>query len=229
MKLLISSLLALFLMACGNDSPTSANHLKVRVRSGSMIDSRDGQTYKTVTIGSQTWLAQNMNYETKNSYCYDDNPTNCSKYGRLYTWAAAMDSAGLWNSHGKGCGNEKMCLPIYPVRGVCPEGWHLPSKDEWNTLFKAVGDTSIAGANLKSRMGWKDDGYGTDPFSFSALPAGMLYVKGFVEKALFAYFWSSMEIDDGRAYNVVLYFDFDNAYLSVNFKNYGFSVRCLKD
>ncbi len=229
MKLLISSLLALFLMACGSDSPTSANHLRSRVRSGSMIDSRDGQTYKTVTIGSQTWLAQNLNYETKNSYCYDDDPSNCSKYGRLYTWAAAMDSAGLWNSHGKGCGNEKMCLPIYPVRGVCPEGWHLPSKDEWNALFKAVGDTSTTGAKLKSRMGWKDDGFGSDPFLFSALPAGIWYVKGFFRKGLNAYFWSSTEADESRAYNVTLFFNIDKALLSADFKDYGFSVRCLKD
>jgi hypothetical protein len=134
-----------FLVACGDDDswspsdadntrssssvipgsdPESSNSEKVKSSSSSvvdpstvvmgvMVDSRDGQTYKTVTIGTQIWMAENLNYETTNSYCYDDDPSNCSKYGRLYTWAAATKA--------------------------CPIGWHLPSDDEWNTLFTAVG------------------------------------------------------------------------------------------
>ena len=102
------------------------------VTKGSITDTRDGHSYKTVTIGSQTWMAQNLNYETVNSYCYSDNASNCTKYGRLYTWAAAMDSVGSWSANGKGCGYGKTCSPTYPVRGVCPEGWHLPTQTEWN-------------------------------------------------------------------------------------------------
>ena len=95
-----------------------------------MTDERDGQTYKTVTIGTQTWMAENLNLETDYSYCYNDSAEYCGKYGRLYTWAAAMDSVGTWSTNGKGCGYGNVCSATYPVRGVCPEGWHLPSHED---------------------------------------------------------------------------------------------------
>ncbi|MBR2089447.1 MAG: hypothetical protein IJ905_03560 [Fibrobacter sp.] len=116
-------------------TPTDGNYF---------VDTRDGQTYRTVTIGSQTWMAQNLNYEVKGSYCYNKDETNCAKYGRLYA--------------------------IYSK--VCPVGWHLPTIDEWNTLFKFVGGPSVAGKKLKSTIGWNDSGNGTDDYRFSALPAG---------------------------------------------------------
>ena len=126
--------------SCGTDS-NSPNVVK-----GTFTDSRDGQTYKTVTIGTQTWMAQNLNYaytdvpykqgnytSDSTSWCYKDDANNCSKYGRLYTWVAAMDSVGTWSTNGKGCGYNKTCSPTYPVRGICPEGWHLPT-EEWQCL-----------------------------------------------------------------------------------------------
>ena len=200
------------------------------VTTGSMTDSRDGHTYKTVTFGSQTWMAENLNYETANSYCYNDNASNCSKYGRLYTWAAAMDSAGTWSTNGKGCGYNKTCSPTYPVRGVCPQGWHLPTQTEWNTLFNAVGGSSVAGAKLKSTSGWYNSGNGTDAFSFSALPAGYRISNGNYDNEGFsAYFWSSTESNSIIAYGMRLYYDYDRAALNGNLKYYGLSVRCLKD
>ena len=124
-----------------------------------MTDSRDGQTYKTVKIGNQVWMAENLNYaytgvlynnsgytSDSTSWCFSNDPANCIKYGRLYTWAAAMDSVGTWSTNGKDCGYGVQCTPIYPVRGICPEGWHLPDKAEWNTLFTAVGGASTAGS-----------------------------------------------------------------------------------
>ena len=104
-----------------------------------MTDERDGQTYKTVTIGTQTWMAENLNYESVDSYCYNDSAKYCAKYGRLYTWAAAMDSVGEWSTNGRGCGYYGDCSPTYPVRGVCPKGWHLLTKAELEMLLETVG------------------------------------------------------------------------------------------
>ena len=98
-------------------------------------DARDGQIYKSVKIGNQVWMAENLNYDynegTAKSYCYNDEQESCAKYGRLYTWAAAMDSAGVFGDGGKGCGFLVTCSAKEPVRGVCPESWHLPSDTEW--------------------------------------------------------------------------------------------------
>ena len=152
----------LLLVACGDDdsdfatrpsdgssssvTPQSSDS-ETSVSTGTMTDSRDGQTYKTVTIGSQTWMAENLNYETSNSYCYNDSASYCIKYGRFYIWEAATTA--------------------------CPEGWHLPTKAEFKTLFTAVGGELIAGQKLKSTSGWNDyrgeSGNGTDAFAFSAL------------------------------------------------------------
>ena len=113
-------------------------------------DSRDGKTYKKVVIGSQTWMAENLNFAAEGSKCYEDKPENCEKYGRLYDWETAKKS--------------------------CPNGWHLPSCQEYNALFDAVGGNEVAGKKLKAKNGWNDkdgkSGNGTDEFGFSALPGG---------------------------------------------------------
>ncbi len=212
------------------------------VVAGTMTDERDGKTYKTVTIGTQIWMAENLNYaytgvpynysgntSDSTSWCYGDNPANRTKYGRLYTWAAAMDSVGTWSTNSKGCGYGTRCSPTYPVRGVCPEGWHLPDTTEWHTLFTAVGK-STAGTMLKSTSGWNGSGNGTDAYAFSALPAGRRYSSGdFSREGSSADFWSSTEYDSGDAYYVYLDYDLVNAYLGNYYKGTGFSVRCLKD
>lgn len=202
---------------------------------GTVLDDRDGQIYKTVKIGDQWWMAENLNYETDNSFCFKDSAEYCEKYGRLYTWAAAMDSAGTWSTNGKGCGFSdfyKTCSPTYPVRGVCPEGWHLPTQTEWNTLFTAVGGQSTAGQKLKAASGWNAFSSITneDTFGFSALPAGYRDDCGdYYDVGYGAYFWSSTEGNSSRAYLVNLYYGNDYADLYYNGKNYGRSVRCVKD
>ena len=213
-----------------SSSVTGRTSCDVNTDKNCFMDSRDGKTYKTVTIGTQTWMAENLNYETENSYCYNDNASNCSKYGRLYTWVAAMDGVGTWSTNGKGCDYSKTCSPTYPVRGVCPEGWHLPMKKEWNTLFAAVGGSSTAWKMLKSTSGWNSSGNGTDAYSFSALPAGYRNVAGgYNDEGNVADFWSSTEDDGYDAYYMGMYYNGDDAYLDLSYKYFGFSVRCLKD
>ena len=165
------------------------------------------------------------------SWCYGDDPANCAKYGRLYTWAAAMDSVGEWSTNGKGCGYGKECSAS-PVRGVCPKGWHLPSQSEWEALFTAVGDSSTAGSKLKSATGWKAYSGITneDPFGFSALPAGYRYSDGsYSREGSHADFWSSAERSSDFACSMSLYYHRGSAYLFNYGKYNGYSVRCLKD
>ena len=249
LSFVVAAVSVLLLVACGDDdsdfatrpsegssssvTPLSSSSPKVvepaEVTTGTMTDSRDGRTYKTVTIGTQTWMAENINYETDSSFCYGDTLADCTKYGRLYTWAAAMDSVGIWSTNGKGCGYGTTCSPTYPVRGVCPEGWHLPTTAEFKTLFTAVDGQSTAGKVLKSTSGWNSSGNGTDAFAFSALPAGYRNDYGdYFYEGDNAYFWSSTEDNSKFACNMYLYYDDGNAYM-YNYKYYGFSVRCLKD
>jgi len=219
---------------------------------GTMTDERDGKTYKTVKIGTQTWMAENLNYAYTGasydyhdyisdsiSWCYHDSVEYCNKYGRLYTWAAAMDSAGSWTTNGKGCGYNKTCSPTYLVRGICPEGWHLPDMYEWDLLIKALGDTAageypfeVAGKKLKSTSGWYDNGNGLDTYSFTALPAGFrddTRANNYYGENRGADFWTSTEGGYYDAFYMSLSF-FDKTLDRIqNFKNFGFSVRCLKD
>ena len=175
---------------------------------GTMTDSRDGKKYKTVKIGSQIWMAENLNYRTRDSYCYEDKISNCDKYGRLYTWDAAITA--------------------------CPSGWHLPTHAEWETLVTAVGGESGAGTKLKSTSGWLKDGNGSDSFGFSALPAGErhLYPAGSGPEAYtpvghIACFWSST--DKGRYYTE-LFAERDDVWINnPDDRGRGKSVRCLKN
>ena len=215
---------------------------------GTFTDERDGQTYKTVKIGTQTWMAENLNYaytgvpynvtpnssisytSDSTSWCYRDSVEYCTKYGRLYTWAAAMDSVGTLSTNGKGCDWEAECTPTYPVRGVCPDGWHLPDSTEWETLFAALGKQSPTGKRLKSASGWYSSGNGTDAYAFSALPAGYRYDwGGFGYEGREAFFWSSTEDGSYYAYHIYLRYDNGSANLNDGKKNHGKSVRCVKD
>ena len=189
-------------------------------KKGTMTDARDGESYQTVRIGKQIWMAENLKVKTEGSWCYEDKETNCQKYGRLYNWDAA--------------------------KVACPVGWHLPSKEEFEILLKFVGGVQEnawkwenAGKMLKSTNGWNEyggkDGNGTDAFGFSALPAGYrtggyrIGNEGYDGEGDYAYFWSSTEDFSGYAYCMFLDFYIVDANLHNNIKNYGFSVRCVKD
>lgn len=200
-----------------------------------ICDVRDNQVYKIVTIGEQTWMAENLNFNynvgTAKSYCLGTKADTCAKYGRFYTWAAAMDSAGTFSANGKNCGYAVACSASETVRGVCPEGFHLPTKAEFETLIEAVGGKSAAGKALKAASGW-DNGNGSDTYGFAALPAGYRYNLGyFVNINSSAYFWSST--DEGTphyyAYRLSMSRYNERTDLSYDYKNYAYSVRCLKD
>jgi uncharacterized protein (TIGR02145 family) len=125
------------------------------------------------------------------------------------------------------------------VRGVCPEGWHLPDTTEWRTLLTAVGGYLSAGTKLKTASGWLSDDLGTDNFGFSALGVGSGSARiDYGYEGSLAYFHSSVECDDdieqnrayknGFAYEVILT-RFETALLEKEVEFEGFSVRCVKD
>ena len=192
-------------------------------------------------------MAENLNYrylgrttgEDSSSFCYKNESAKCEKYGRLYLWSAAMDSAGIIKGNtANGCGNGSSCLPSGITRGICPEGWHLPTEDEWNALIETVDGSikesyynNVSGQKLKTLSDWKaDDGVtNEDAFGFSALPAGFGNDLGhFYHDGGYADFWSASE-NDSCAYYVELGYRSESAYLYCNRKYYRFSVRCVKD
>jgi uncharacterized protein (TIGR02145 family) len=206
-------------------SSSSSDFSNLNIIYGNLIDSRDGQAYKTVKIGNQEWMAENLNYMVDSSFCYKDSAVYCEKYGRLYRWAAA---GGMSENE---CGYGRTCsLPSENIQGVCPEGWHLPLKVEWETLFTAVGGRKVAAKALKSILDWYNYGDGTDDFGFSAYPAGRRAINGGYESVnLNAIFWSSSEYDGYYVYRVFLGYLNNAANLEYDTKNNGFSVRCLRD
>ena len=221
------------------DVPKEAR-LNPDVDYGTMVDSRDGKKYKTVTIGDQTWMAENLNYADSaktaslkgKSWCFGNDSLKCNVAGRLYTWAAAIDSVKFATDadNPQDCGFGKTCTLPAKVQGICPTGWHLPSYNEWNALFTAAGGQSTADTALKSQTGWNNNGNGTDAFGFSALPAGNRNDNGdYYGGGYNTYFWSSTEYGSNDAYDMYLNYNNGNAGLGLNYKYNGFSVRCLKD
>lgn len=206
----------------------------------SMTDSRDGQIYKTVKIGDQIWMAENLNYADSvktpslmgKNWCYANKAENCAVTGRLYTWAAAIDSVKLATDadNPQDCGSGKECTLPDTVQGICPPGWHLPEKKEWETLLTKVGGEATALKVLKSQTGWFRQGNGSDDVGFSALPAGDRINNGnFFDIGKLAGFWSASETDYNYAKALDLGYCSNYAALGYYNKSFGFSVRCLKD
>jgi uncharacterized protein (TIGR02145 family)/uncharacterized repeat protein (TIGR02543 family) len=185
------------------------------------VDARDNKVYKTVTIGDQTWMAENLNYTTpSDSWCHGNNTDNCATYGRLYTWSSAMGLPSTCNSDT--CSGQVQTKH----QGACPTGWHMPTSTEWTTLVNLVG-SSTAGTKLKATSPSWD---GTDDYVFSALPGGYRDTDGyFYFLGSYGHWWTATEIGSSSAYNQYIYTG--SAYvLEDNFnKSYGFSVRCLQD
>ncbi|SOE50412.1 major paralogous domain-containing protein [Fibrobacter sp. UWT3] len=216
---------------------------------GSMTDERDGKVYRTVQIGDQIWMAENLNYADsvktpsllERSWCYDNKTENCDVAGRLYTWAAAIDSVALYdNGNGVNCGAGVNCTMPKKVRGICPSGWHLPRfdggyDDEFLILYNAAGEET-SGKALKSQIGWEYCGneyFGTDTLGFSGIPAGYRISSGsFTSAGHLAYFHTTLTSADFSHYTT------HAEYLSYGSKLMGkqrleksdaYSVRCIKD
>lgn len=205
------------------------------------VTDADGNVYNTVLIGNQCWMKENLKVGTRidstkemtdngviEKYCYDDDPANCDVYGGLYQWNELMGYSTQESS-----------------QGICPNGWHVPSDEEWKILEGSVdseygvGDSiwnSVdwrgydAGDNIKSKNGWYSGGNGSDTFSFSAIPGGVRGYDGYLNGlGHYAYFWSSTEYISNHAWGRILHFS--NEHVSRYFigKESGFSVRCIKD
>ena len=202
-----------------------------------LTDLRDNKVYRTTTIGDQVWMAENLNYvylkptasEDSSSFCYKDSVKYCDTYGRLYFWSAAVDSLGLFSEDCKDCGDGKECKPEEPIRGLCPKGWHLPSKAEFQTLLDEVGGKAIAGKKLKATSGWKDGANGDDEFGFSSLGGGKMYqdvfFNGFGTDDVF---WGTTENSAVGVYGLFIDDD-DSAMIGNVYKDGGSPIRCLKD
>lgn len=198
---------------------------------GTLLDDRDGQTYKTVKIGAQWWMAENLNFVTENSGCGGGSGTtegNCETYGRLYSWAAAMGKSEEQCGYGHECDLASAGSATF-IRGVCPDGWHVPTQSEWSDLFAAVGGKSNAGKVLKSQTDWYNGGNGSDAYGFAARPAGSYGDGRFSGEGNHADFWSSTENGSYGAYDMYLTYARVSAHLYTNDKDYGYSVRCVKD
>ncbi|MFC2138470.1 FISUMP domain-containing protein [Bacteroidota bacterium] len=220
---------------------------------GKLVDNRDGQIYNWIKIGNQTWMAENLkttlysdgsslvdgtgagdingDYTTKYYFYYDDDSaTNSETYGALYTWAAAMNNENSSGANPSG------------INGVCPDGWHLPSDNEWKELEIYLGmsqtgadSTGWRGTNegtlLKATNGWNNGGNGTDIYDFFALPGGYRYdyLGTFHNKGDYGYWWSSTEFNSLRAYRRAMGYGYANLNRGYYDKPGGFSVRCLRD
>jgi len=227
---------------CGNNPQQSYNPNLYECKQNSngiylkngITDSRDNNKhYEAVLIGTQTWMAENLNYAASGSKCgsvltgsgtvEDANTPTCDTYGRLYDWSTAMGGSASSNLNPSG------------VQGVCPSGWHLPSDAEWGALMQIVNpscsptdDCANAGTKLKANSALWSTNTGTDDFGFSALPGGYGYIGSFYDVGNRGNWWSATE--DTDAYGRIMLYDDEDVYRNYGNKFDGLSsVRCLQD
>ena len=248
--------------------PPQESFLNPNIEYGELKDSRDGNVYKTIQIGEQVWMAENLRYADSaatpslkgKTWCYKDRPEMCDVVGLYYTWAAAIDSVKLAadSENPLDCGNGKECGITGPVQGICPEGWRLPTMDEFDVLQKGAKYTpadytafwaSSSFRSLRSSVGWdacwlegeecfteselehlgnKDN---TNTTGFSAIPAGYRFPNGDMQSpGVEAFFWSSTEYSTNNAGSLSLN---RNLHGVMQWEDAGkvlaTNVRCIKD
>jgi len=175
------------------------------IKKSSFTDSRDGKAYKTLKLDDKTWMSENLNYNANGSKCYENQESNCQKYGRLYNWETA--------------------------KSACPKGWHLPSDAEWQVLVDFASSIDKAAGNvLKASSGWESNSNGEDAFGFSALPGGDGHSSGdFNYVGEFGGWWSSTEYSASYAYYRGMNDDSASVNRGLIGKTHLFSVRCVQD
>ena len=201
----------------------------------------DGNEYKTVKLGNQVWMAENLRttryadgttIPLGTSYYPDNDSANVTDYGYLYNWAAVMKGASSSEANPSG------------VQGICPDGWHVPSDAEWTELTYYVKSQYVCGGDedniakaLASEVGWNNDtancAVGNNPSAnnatgFSARPAGY-YLGNYYTFGSIANFWSATQYNSNLACSRYLDYDIANANRDLNNKNNGYSVRCIRD
>lgn len=190
---------------------------------GTVTDS-EGNVYKTIKIGEQWWMAENLSVtnnpagDSITSYIYDDDESNLENYGRLYSWTTAMDGATAAGA-----------------RGIAPEGWHIPTRAEWNELFDYLGGIAAAGGRMKEEgtTHWQDPNVGATNLSgFNGRGSGERaganenYVYQFKHRA--GIYWTS-EGNGANAFYFVLTNDKKSAREIYFHTDYAYSIRCIKD
>jgi uncharacterized protein (TIGR02145 family) len=198
--------------------------------------SHSGQTYKTIVIGTQVWMAENLNYDVEGSGCYDDSD-NCTKYGRVYNWVTTM----ALPSYCDGISGNLDCSDKIQTKhqGICPDGWHIPRDAEWAILTDYVGGESTAGVKLKATNGWQESPIygsmnGTDVYGFAALPGGGGDYSCTVNSngvGLCTSWWSATQIGMGNkdAYDRSIGLNSKSLYRNHISKSSFSSVRCIQD
>jgi len=171
-------------------------------------DPRDGNVYRSVKIGDQVWMADNLRFKTMyESWAYNHVEENVKKYGRLYTWEAALEA--------------------------CPDGWYLPSDSAWSILITYLGGPDAAGVQMRNDEAktWANSNFeGNNSSGFSANPGGYRGVYGnFLDLGVLAFYWSSSEENDFYAWSRGLYSNYNGIYRNLSNKRFASSVRCIKE
>ncbi|MDR2592381.1 MAG: hypothetical protein LBC59_06190 [Chitinispirillales bacterium] len=208
--LAFSAVFGLGLIGCGGDSNPSGgdnyNGGDNNSNNGGSNNNGGGGSSETVTLGGLKWMTKNLNVETADSWCYENSPDSCAKYGRLYTWEAA----------------KAACQSVEK---------RLPTNQEWESLVTAVGGSSTAGKKLKSTSGWNNNGNGTNDYGFSALPGGGRNGSngGFGTAGDSGRWWTATAAHDSSAYFRYIDYRDDRAFDGYSSKSLGLSARCVED
>ena len=187
---------------------------------GELKDERDEHVYKTVQIGTQTWMAENLEFACEGS-----------PEPGFYFWSTAVDTAGVFSENAKGCDRRRGCNFKEPLRGICPEGWHIPSMLDWKKFFALVGGADVAWTSLKSPEGWSKNS-GVDAYGWNAVPTGYWYAVDSTvhQKGNVAHFWSWEDGTWTYSMNMGFYADSTSGYEMRELgEDVGVNIRCLKD